>query len=600
LSGFQLGSDEKMISELAALLKRRGFFFPSYEIYGGVAGFFDMGPMGSLLKDNILRLWKDRFVIGEGFLLVDCPSVTPEIVFRHSGHLEKFTDQLTRCTRCGEPFRADHLLTGIIENPDALSNIELGSAMKENGVVCPRCGGQLGDLEEFNLMFKTHIGAGTERPAFMRPETAQSIFLDFPLLYRQNRERIPFGVAQIGKGFRNEISPRQGLLRQREFFMAEGEFFFDPEEKSFPEFEATSSMVVNLVPNTHPEKTVRMELKKAVDEGVICSEVLGHFMGVTYSFASDIGIPEEHMRFREHLTTEMAHYARDCWDLEVLTSYGWIEMVGIADRSAYDLTQHMKGSGQEMTALRRYKEPVRRKVPSVTVDMKVLGPVFRGEARDVMEKISLMEPDEVKKRLDSDEPIIVNLSSADVEVPRDSISVTEEEKTVSGERYVPHVIEPSFGIDRLMMAVIEHSYHEAKNSPLKEKDEEETEQQGPYRILRLLPSISPVKCGIFPLMNKDGMPEIALSIERKLRNMGMMTYYDHSGSIGRRYARMDEIGTPFNLTVDYDSIRDGTVTIRERDSGAQKRIPSGDVHGIVEDLIQGRRTFDDLKYPTVN
>ncbi len=597
MTGFQLKDDDKKTAELSALLKRRGFFFPSFEIYGGMAGFFDMGPMGSMLKDNIIRVWKNRFLVSEGFLLVDCPSLTPEVVFRHSGHLDKFTDILTRCDDCREPFRADHLLEGIIENPDTLETEDLSGALIENNVKCPACGGKLGSLEEFNLMFKTFIGPGTERPAYLRPETAQSIFLDFSLLYRTNREKIPFGVAQIGRGFRNEISPRQGLLRQREFNMAEGEFFYDPETEGFPPFEEYRDLNVNLVPASDPDNTVTITLKEAVSSSMICSEVLAHYMGVTFSFSNEIGIPSEYMRFRQHLPSEMAHYASDCWDLEVLTSYGWIEMVGIADRSAYDLTQHARGSGQDMTAMRRYPEPVLKKITSLDVDMKTLGPVFKGEAKLVKESLESEDPERIRKALATGSSITVSIPSGDVEVPPEAVKVTEEEKSVSGERYVPHVVEPSFGIDRLMVAVIEHAYFEAEKSPLKKETDQE---QGPYRVMRLRAEVSPVKCGVFPLMNKDGLPKMALPVEKELRQRGLITYYDHSGSIGRRYARMDEIGTPFNVTVDYDSLKDSTVTLRERDTGAQKRIPSVEVPGIVEDLIEGKKIFCDLEYPDVD
>jgi glycyl-tRNA synthetase len=597
LTGFQLADDEKMVSELSALLKRRGFYFPSYEIYGGTAGFFDLGPMGSILKENILSRWKERFIVKEGFLLVDCPSLTPEVVFRHSGHLEKFTDMLTRCSSCNEAFRADHLLEGKVENPDSLDDEELWKSLKDNEIKCPNCGGEVGRPEEFNLMFKTHIGPGTDRTAYLRPETAQSIFLDFSLLHRMNREKVPFGVAQIGKGFRNEISPRQGLLRQREFNMAEGEFFYDPLEKDLSRFNEFGNLQVNLVPNTDPDRTISMTLDEAVLKGIIRSKILAHFLGVTYSFASEIGIPGEYMRFREHLKNEMAHYASDCWDLEVLTSFGWIEMVGIADRSAYDLSQHKEGSGQDLTAMRRYAEPIVRKATSIDVDMKKLGPVFRGRAREVKEAVEELEPSLVKKLLEEDGAVRVRISSGEVDVPPESLSVSEVEKRVAGERYVPHVVEPSFGIDRLMVAVIEHAYFEAESSPFGKDGEGDG---GPYRVMRLLPAMAPVKCGVFPLMNKDGLPELAKPLEVDLRKRGLITYFDHSGSIGRRYARMDEIGTPFNVTVDYDSRDDSCATIRERDSGIQKRIPMNAIPGIVEDLIFGRTDFDDLDYPRAN
>lgn len=596
MSEFQLDDDRKA-SDLSALLKRRGFFYPSFEIYGGVAGFFDLGPMGSLLRENIERSWKDRFVHDEGFLLVDCPSITPEVVFRNSGHLEKFTDVLTRCSNCSDPFRADHLLDEIIENADSLSMDELWTAIQENGIKCPTCGGKLLPLEEFNLMFKTFIGPGSDRPAYLRPETAQSIFLDFSLLYRNNREKVPFGVAQLGKGFRNEISPRQGLLRQREFHMAEGEFFYDPEEETYQPLDRFRNLKVNLVPNDDPENTLSMTLGESIEKGIICSEHLANFLGVTYSFARDIGIPEEHMRFREHLESEMAHYARDCWDLEVYTSYGWVEMVGIADRSAFDLTQHKNGSGQDLTAMRRYPEPVLKRITSVEVNMKTLGPIFRGKAKDVKEIVESMDPSEVKATIDSGEVLKIDMDGEMVDVPTESLFIKDVEKNVSGERFVPHVVEPSFGIDRLMVAAIEHAYFEADKSPLKE-DASDTE--GPYRVMRFTPNVAPVKCGVFPLMNKDGLPEMAIPIQEELKKRRITTYYDHSGSIGRRYARMDEIGTPFNVTIDYESKDDNEVTLRERDTGKQKRIPLKMIPSILNDLVLDLITFDDLDFPVVN
>jgi len=591
MSSFRLGEDEGRSARLQAMLKRRGFFFPSYDIYGGVAGLYDLGPMGSLMMDNMISIWKRRFVSGEGFLLLDSPSLAPEAVFANSGHLEKFSDHMTRCTVCGEPFRADQLLEGALDNPDALKEEELEKALRENLVRCPVCGGELGPVEEFNLMFKTFIGPGTGRPAYLRPETAQSIFLDFSLLFRFNRERMPFGVAQVGKGFRNEISPRQGLLRQREFHMAEGEFFFDPLTSGYPPFSKKADMEVPLVPGDGRGKQVRMRLFDAVSSGLICSEVLAYFMGITFDLAVELGIPDSFMRFRQHLETEMAHYARDCWDLEVLTVNGWVEMVGIADRSAYDLERHMEGSGQDLSVLRRYREPLMKEQINIEVNMKELGPLFRGAAGEVSDAVSEMDPSDVEDILGSGKSLKVRISSGEVEVPRSAVSVRRSVVKVSGERFIPHVVEPSFGLDRLMVAILEHAYSEEEE----EKGEGEEEVgEGPYAVLRLKPEIAPVKCGIFPLMNRDGLPEIAGNIDMSLRGKGLMTHYDASGSIGRRYARMDEIGTPFCITVDYDTPKDGTVTVRDRDTRLQKRVAIDVIPETLSGLISGSLYFPDL------
>ncbi len=576
---------------LYALLKRRGFFWPSFDIYGGAAGFFDLGPLGSLLKDNLEEAWKRRFVVQEGFLLVDCPTITPEIAFKWSGHLEKFTDHLTTCRQCGSPFRADHLLEDFVENPDQLSPEELSETLGEKDVKCPVCGGKLGPLEEFNLMFKTHIGTGGDRPAYLRPETAQSIFLDFSLLYRTNRERIPFGVAQIGKGFRNEISPRQGMMRQREFHMAEAEFFFDPKQKGFPPFEGSRKIGAKLVPRSSPDRTIAMTFGKAFDDGIICSEVLAHFMAQTGEFAREIGIPVERMRFRQHLDSEMAHYARDCWDLEVSTSYGWMEMVGIADRSAFDLSRHSKGSGQELTAKRKFDEPEKVRTLIIQPDLKELGPMFRGAAKEVVDALDALDPEDARNELEKKGELEVGISSGKVKVPGKAVEILEKEETVTGTDYIPHVVEPSFGIDRLMVALLEHSYLEAENSPMKD---EADGSEGPYRVLRLPAGIAPIKCGVFPLMNRDGLTEIAERIDSACRGSGLTTRLDRSGSIGRRYARMDEIGTPFCITVDYDTKEDGSVTIRERDTGRQIRTSIEGVEDVICELVSGKFSFKDI------
>jgi glycyl-tRNA synthetase len=585
------GPDGSGPADLYALLKRRGFLWPSFEIYGGVAGFYDLGPLGSLLRENIERRWRDRFVLDEGFQLVDCPSITPEVVFKHSGHLEKFSDLITSCAGCAQPFRADHLIeTPSGECPPPRPN-EVADMIADGRIVCPQCGGPLSAPEEFNLMFQTNIGPGKDKRAFLRPETAQNIFINFAMLYRHARGRIPFGVAQIGKGYRNEISPRQGLIRLREFHMAEGEFFFDPLEKGFAPFDRYRNLPVNLMANTSPDRTFAMTLGEAVDKGIINSEVLANFIGVTLAFALSIGIDRDRIRFRQHLRTEMAHYARDCWDMEVATSYGWIEMVGIADRSAYDLSQHSKGSGTELYAVRKFPEPKVVKGERVVPDMKALGPLFRGKAKEAAEILVSMGADKVREQVRNKEHVDITIDGKVHSIPRKAFVVSEFEDTVHQERFVPNVVEPSFGIDRLMLAVLEHSYHE---DPGRSSTSEDGTVEK-YRVLKLDPSIAPIKCGVFPLLNKPELCSIALALDKELRSMGVHSSYDASDSIGRRYARMDEVGTPYCITVDHDSLDDHCATIRERDTSDQVRVPVENIPEVIEDLVSNRADLGSLK-----
>lgn len=261
---------------------------------------------------------------------------------------------------------------------------------------------------------------------------------------------------------------------------------------------------------------------------------------------------------------EMAHYADDCWDAEVLLSYGWTEIVGIADRTDYDLRRHMQFSGESLKARRSFEEPVEMEVEEIVPDFKKLGPLFKGDAKRVGEALKEMDASEVSG------DIRVDLDGKEYIVPEDAYTIRKARKKVSGEDFVPHVVEPSYGIDRILYAILEHSYME----------------DGDYRILKLRPSVAPVKVGVFPLMPKDGLDEMAMDIYRRLSAAGMRSVYDDSGSIGRRYARMDEIGTPYCITVDYDSLKDGTVTLRHRDSKEQERVAVDGIEGVVSALIK--------------
>lgn len=558
--------------EILSLCKRRGFVWPAYDIYGGVAGLYDYGPLGSAMKNNIENYWRKLYVLGEGFHEIACPIVAPEPVFKASGHLDAFADIYVECTKCGETYRADHLVAGMHDNPACLTEEQLGELLKEKDVRCALCGGELTAPKKFNLMFKTRIGAGSSKPAYLRPETAQGMFVNFAQVYRYGREKLPVGAVQVGRSFRNEISPRQGLLRLREFSMMEAELFVHPGSKAWPKFPLVEKQELSLVPNSGESRVMR--LGDAVRSKVIANETLGYFMWLTHKFAVDIGMDPARLRFRQHAKTEMAHYAADCWDLEAEIGYGWIELVGVADRGSYDVQAHIAHSGADLTAFERFDEPMEVEQEVVRPVFGALGPLFKGEAKQVAEAISKLTPDIVRDK----DRVQLEVSGKRFEVPASCYEVVMRKEKVSGRKLVPHVIEPSYGVDRILYAVLDHSY--AK------KDD--------YAVLRLKGIVAPIKAGVFPLMPKDGLDSIALELCEELTSNGIAAYYDDSGSIGRRYARMDEVGTLCCLTVDFESKNDGAVTLRDRDTSEQVRISRSKAIQAVSALVSGS-SFEDVR-----
>jgi glycyl-tRNA synthetase len=540
---------------MLSLCKRRGFIYPAYEIYGGIAGLYDYGPLGTALKGNIADLWRKIYALQEGFVEIDGDNVGPEAIFKASGHVDNFADLSVTCKQCGESYRADHLAKGLHPNPDSLSIEELQKLLRDNNVRCP-CGGEFADVEEFNLMFKTKIGPGNGRTGYLRPETAQSIFVNYTNLYRHCREKLPFGCIQVGRGFRNEISPRQGVIRLREFNMMEAELFVDPEDKSWPRYNDVKDKVVKLVPNTD-EKEVEMTIGEAVENGTIGNQTLGYFIWVTYDFLTSAGIDPAKLRFRQHLQTEMAHYAADCWDAETLISFGWTEIVGIADRGCWDLSQHMKYSKADLTAFKRFEEPRDVERDAVKPKFGALGPRFKGAAGDIKKQLEAMDASAVHDGL-----VTVTVDGQSVDLDTTYYEVVRVKEKVNGVRVIPHVIEPSHGLDRILYSCLEHAYSEKEDG---------------YITLKLRPAVAPIKVGVFPLMAKDGMDMVAQALDKALREEGVATYYDDSGSIGRRYARMDEAGTPWCVTIDYDTLEKGDVTVRDRDTSEQLRMSADDV-----------------------
>ena len=487
---------------------KRSFLMPSCEIYGTVSGFYDYGPVGCNIKHRIEEHWRNFMLRSDGFHEIESSLILPEIVLKASGHAANFADPLITCTKCKNKFRADHLITEKTgKSADGLTPAEITELITKNGVKCPQCGGTLDGVGWFNLMFRTNIGPIEGNTAFCRPETAQGIFLDFLRLYRNHGTKLPLAVGQIGRSFRNEISPRQGLIRMREFTQMEIEYFFNPKYPTIENFGKVKDVKMRIVSEDEKEagkesgqeakdkgesKAKEMAAGEAVEKGVIPNEIMAYFMAKQTQFYLAMGIPYDKFFFRKMPKKETPHYSRGNFDLEVETSYGNIETIGNAYRTDYDLKSHAEMSKQDLS-------------------------VF-----------------------------------------------IEEEKA----KIIPHVVEPSMGVDRLFWCVLEHCFR----PKTKEKD---------WEWFDFPPLIAPYDAAVFPLMKKDGLAEKADGIAGILRESGLIAYYSESGSIGRRYARADEIGVPYCVTIDYDTLKDESVTLRFRNDGEQVRVKIGELAGAI-------------------
>lgn len=433
----------EQLDQLVSLAKRRGFIYPSNELYGGLAAVYDLGPLGVALKNNLKRLWWQRFVDGRDDCIgIESAILTRREVLQASGHETAFTDPLVECRVCHERFRADHEIPAAKDHDHDLT-----------------------EPKQFNLMFKTYAGPVEDDAAlvYLRPETAQGMFTNFRNISETMRVKIPFGIAQIGKSFRNEITTGTFLFRLREFEIAEIEYFVKPGEDD-QMFDAWL-----------------MEWKQ---------------------FLLDLGLPEARLRRYDHPRESLAHYSKATADFEYLFPFGWGEITGLANRTDYDLKQHQEASGKKL----------------------------------------------------------------------------EYFDDTTGERYLPYVIEPTLGVERVMLAVLAEAYEEiATGRSQSEQGTGNSEQTEPEVVLHLHPKLAPVKVAILPLVKKAGMPEKALELRTELTKAGIVTAYDPSGSIGRRYRRQDEIGTPWCVTIDGETVEQGTVTIRDRDTMAQDRIPASEL-----------------------
>ncbi|MFA4998465.1 MAG: glycine--tRNA ligase [Candidatus Paceibacterota bacterium] len=453
--------DLNLMEKIVSLCKRRGFIFQSSEIYGGVEALWDYGPLGSLLKNNIKQEWLKRFVqFRDDVVLIDTPVIMHPKTWEASGHLKNFTDPLVECKECHARFRADYMEEGEF--------VGKGKAKAKNQ--CTQCGGkEFTGARNFNLMFKTFLGPVEDESnvAYLRPETAQSMFTDFALIQETMRLKIPFGVAQIGRSFRNEITTGNFTFRSREFEQAEIEYFVKPgeDEKAYEEW---------------------------VDEWE--------------EFIISLGIKKENLRRKEHKKEDLSHYSKRTIDIEYKFPFGWSELTGIANRTDYDLSQHSKFSGKELSYF-----------------------------------------DEETKR-----------------------------------KYVPYVIEPSLGIDRLLLALLIEAYQEVEGGRTETTDSVKEVEL----VLRFDKKISPIKVAVFPLMkNKPELVKKAKELYGMLRPY-FVCQYDETGSIGKRYRRQDEIGTPYCITIDFETLEKGDVTLRDRDTMKQERIKMEDLAGILRERLE--------------
>jgi len=492
---------EDNIETFNSLLRRRGFIWgPSPEIYGGLAGFYSYGPAGMALKNNILSLFR-RELRAFGFGEVECPTIMPEIVWKASGHLNRFIDPVIRCKKCDTLYRADKFLQEMFSDLmiEGMSYKKMEELIDDNNLSCPKCETPFGKIEEYNLMLKTQLGAGTT--AYLRPETATTTYLLFNRLNQDARRQYPIKIFQYGKAYRNEISPRQQVLRMRAFDQFELQLFIGKEqEMNFEEFEEIKNNALPLLDwklqKNNVDKPNIISLKDAINSKILKKPAYAYCLYLGYYLTKILGYPNEIIRLRQHSPNERAHYADDAWDLEIETQqFGWVEICGIHDRTDYDLKQHGDFSKQNF-------------------------------------EISMGSDPDIKE--------------------------------------IPQILEVAFGPDRIIYTLLESAFNVEDN-----------------RInLKLNAKLAPNTVAVFPLVrNKEKIRFLSIKVHKTLLKSRISSFYDEAGSIGKRYRRQDELGTPFCITIDYESLEDNTVTLRDRDTMDQIRIKIHEVGELIKKKI---------------
>lgn len=464
----------------------------------------------------------------------------------------------------------------------------------------------------FNLMFQTSIGPSSNAPGYLRPETAQGQFLNFAKLLEFNQQQMPFASASIGKSFRNEISPRAGLLRVREFLMAEIEHYVDPEGgKKHARFDEVKDIELVLL-NRHTQLAGKTDIQKvpigkAVADGTVDNETLGYFLARIQLFLSKLGVDQSKLRFRQHMANEMAHYAADCWDAELLTSYGWIECVGCADRSAYDLTVHAKKTGAPLMVRARLDQPVIIEEWQVESDKKKFGPHFKKDGKVIEAALQALPQDKreaLAQDLAADGKITIDVEdvgNGKVDISKEFLVIEKRTRTENTREYTPNVIEPSFGIGRILYCLLEHLYwsrdgDEARGVSFEVPDSQLEEYANKIQVLSFPPPVAPTKVLLVPLSSHDSFRPLIKHMSNQLRTVGVSSRIDDSSaSIGKRYSRNDELGTPLGITIDFQTIQDSTYTLRDRDSTKQVRADEKTILAAVKSLVDGTKVWADIE-----
>lgn len=497
---------------------------------------------------------------------------------------------------------------------DNLPGEEIGRIIKEQGIRSPETGNVLEEPSPFNLMFHTSLGPSitTSSTAYLRPETAQSQFVNFQKLLSYEHNKLPFASASVGKAYRNEITPRNGLLRLREFLIAEVEHYVHPKgRKQHPKFSEIANVELPLLSQMADsdghEMVVNTKVGAAVAQGLIADETIGYFLARTYQFLSRLGVNQQMLRFRRHLPNEMAHYASSCWDAELFTSYGWVECVGIADRAAYDLNAHSKRTGESLTVREPLPKPETRQEWRVDAHPKAFGLTFRKNGEALLKYLQSLSQVTLKnlaadlahrKEIKLIAP--TNNEGDHVTLTNNHISITEHQITVTHNTYTPHVIEPSFGLTRLLYCTLEHTFHSRPATPSSMSTPNENQDSSSAKatrpLLSLPPSLAPTKVVLTSLSPASDFAHITQRLRTRFKAASIAVKLDaSSASIGKHYARADEVGTAFAVTADFRSLTDGTVTLRERDSMEQVRLKEEEVVGVVRELCEELCEWGDVK-----